>query len=403
MSQISQTKSQLDELLGNDGYILIIDPTEAGRMLIKGFFDKIGNSNYKTASSVAEAKRIMLTTKVRLFVAEWLMDNQNGIQFCRELRNIEQYQSSPFMLVSSGNLSSDVILASEVNIDRYLLKPFSFDTFNSQIAALCKTALNPTEYETLVKNGNLAILQKNLSKAQENFDKAASLEPKSATPILGKAKIELYRKNVDSAQLLVENALKLNRKFVEAHRLLLKIYQVKENMDGVYKEAEYLNQMSPENPLYLLILAEKAINESNFAKAESYYKNVVLTSPKVAQAHKGLGDIAFAKDEFDKAEKHYKKAIDLEPNDISALNQLGLTFVKKNLVREGLQMYMTGLKIDPTNPKILFNMGKAYEEIEMQKEAYDCYLNALTEAPGFKKAQRAVARLEKLINTQKAP
>ncbi|MDB2447093.1 response regulator [bacterium] len=392
------TSDNLSSLLGDDGYILILDPSESGRSLIKGFLEKLGITAFKVSSNTPEAKRLMLTTKFKLIICEWLMDDQNGIQFCREIRKLEQHQSTPFMLLSEENLRSDIVLASEVNIDRYLIKPFSFDAFMKQISGLCKQTLYPTDYQISVRSGNLSLLKLDFSNADAHFSRASELDPKAAKPLLGKAKVEIYRNNLDSAQILVDNTLKQNPDFVEAHRIQLKIYQLKENKDGVYKEAEYLNEISPDNPLYLLILAEKALEESNFAKAESCYKSVIMNSPKIALAHKGLGDISFAKEDFDKAEKHYKKAIGIEPRDLSALNQLGLTFVKKSLVQEGLQIYMTALKIDPTNPKILFNMGKAYEEIDMPKEAYNCYLNALNEAPNFKKASRAVVRLEKTLS-----
>jgi tetratricopeptide (TPR) repeat protein len=401
-SAINQASELILSLLGEKGQILIIDPSEASRSLLKNFFDKMAITKYRVVSNTGEAKRLMLTSQFEMIICEWVMENQNGIQFCREIRKIEAYQSTPFVLLSSENMRSDVVLASEVNIDRFLVKPFSFDIFMGQIASLCRQTLHPTEYDISIKSGNLSLLKGDFEDAQAHFTRASAVDPKAAKPLLGNAKVEILRNNLDSAQRFIENTLNQNPDYVEAHRLQLKVYQIKGNQDGVYKEAEYLHGVSPENPLYMLILAEKAISESNFAKAENYYKNVIKNSPKVSQAHKGLGDVYFAKEEFDKAEKSYQKAIGLEPNDLSALNQLGLTFVKKGLVNEGLQMYMTALKIEPTNPKILFNMGKAYEELEMINEAYNCYLNALTEAPGFKKASRAVKRLETQIKDQKS-
>lgn len=390
------TKELLSQLLGKDGSILILDPSEPSRSLIKSFFLRLEVTEFRTCSSTAEAKRLMLTNRFNLIVCEWLMDDQNGIQFCREIRKIKQHQTTPFILLSSENMKSDVVLASEVNIDRYIIKPFSYNVFVSKIHAICKQSLQPTQYQLSVRDGNLAFLQERYDDAESYFSKAMEIEPRAAKPLLGKAKIQFALGNLNACRMLIKNTLHLNPNYIEAHRILLSIYQEIGNTDGVLKEATYLNKLSPDNPHYLMILAEKSLSDGNFAKGEQLFKRVLLNSPRIAKAHKGLGDISFARQDYEKAEKYYKKAIDIAPNDLSALNQLALTFAKKGLHQSALSVYMAGLEIDPDNPKILFNMGMAYEELNRLDLALECYENACFQDPGYKKASKAVSRLKKI-------
>ena len=58
----------------------------------------------------------------------------------------------------------------------------------NQLIAVCKQHLEPTEYETCIRNGNLALLSNKLDEAQDFFNTASLLNPKAARPLLGKAK-----------------------------------------------------------------------------------------------------------------------------------------------------------------------------------------------------------------------
>lgn len=385
----------LSKLLSDGGKILVVDPSDSGRALVKSFLSKLNLSHVTLVPSTKEAKRLMITNNYKLIICEWVMDGQNGIQFCREIRRIPKYQHVPFILQSSKNMKGDVVLASEVNIDRYLLKPFSFNAFVDKLMSICKQTLNPSTYDLHIRNGNIALLNERFDEAESYFSKAMDLNPKAAKAYLGKANTHFSVGNIDAAHLFVRSCLDLNPEYIEAHRILLHIYEAQGNKDGVIKEATYLNQLSPDNPYYLIILAQNFLEQGNVPRAEQLFKRILINSPRIAKAHKGLGDISFDKGDYEKAEKHYQKAIDIEPSDISTLNQLALTLVKKGQYANALSMYQACLEIDADNPKVLFNMGISYEELGNTEEAIKCYESAVFQDPGYKKATKAIERLKK--------
>ena len=124
----------LAEFLG-DRWVLVVEPTGNYRTSIKQFLANLKVKRVKLVSTVADARREMLTAKIGLFIVEWALDQQNGLQFCRALRREAPYKHTPFLLLTVENLRQDVVLAAEVEITAYLLKPFSFEELLARVRA----------------------------------------------------------------------------------------------------------------------------------------------------------------------------------------------------------------------------------------------------------------------------
>ncbi len=392
-----ETAKLVSEVLGESSSLMVVDPSHNYRSTIKSFLQKLQVKNIIQVANFEDAKRLLLTSDVKIFVIEWIAEGQNGLDFCRELRKSVRYRDVPIILVTSENYRHDVTIASEVGIDRYLLKPFSLETLSDQIFKVLKSQLSPTNYDSVLQDAAKALHGGHVAIAEEFYLKARQLNPSGGRPGLGLARIALARADHKKAIQYLRQTIEANPNFIEAHRLLMDIYLEIGSHDGYYKQATLLNELSPENPIYLVALAEKALDLKDFAAAETYYKRSVLLSPSMGAAHRGLGDIAFSREEYDRAEKHYKKALDLEPKNISCLNSLGLTFVKIGRFKEGMSKYMAALSISPENPKVLFNLGHAWEKQENYQKAEIYYQHALKGDAAFQKAQKGLERIKKWI------
>jgi tetratricopeptide (TPR) repeat protein len=391
-----ETAQLLSEVLGDSASLMVVDPSHNYRSTIKNFLQKLNISRVIQVSNFNDAKRLLITSNVKMFIIEWIADGQNGLEFCRELRNTAKYREAPIILMTTENFSQDVIIASEVGIDRYLLKPFSFEVLCDQISILLRAHLHPTYYDVVLQTAGQAYFSKQLDSAEELYLKARELNPSGGRPGLGLARISVSRGDHKKAIQYLRQTIETNPNFIDAHKLLMNIYHELEFLDGYYKEAAALNVLSPDNPIYLVAIAEKALSDGNLQEAERLYKKSVMLSPSMGAAHRGLGDIAFTKEEFERAEKHYKKALDFEPSSISCINSLGMTFIKLGKYKEGMSKYMAALTISPENPKVLFNMGQAWEKQEIYDKATQCYQHALKVDKNFTKARRGIDRILKL-------
>jgi tetratricopeptide (TPR) repeat protein len=387
-----ETAALLQRFLG-DRYVLVCDPSPNFRTSIKQFLQNLKVNNVRAVSNTTEARRVLLTTKVALFIVEWIGEAENGIQFCREIKKRPEYRMAPFLLISSENMRQDVILASEGGIDRYLLKPFSFEDFTGKLNSLVKEELDPNVMNVLMRRADATLMAEEYDAAEELYREGQKHDPNSARAVTGLASICRARNQNAKAVALLQSATAMNPNFITPYRMLLELYEEQHDFEGMVAAAKKLNEMSPDNPSYALKLATLYLQQRDLVSSERFFKRAISLSPALAGAYKGLGDVAMVQRDFDKAEKHYKKALDLDKTDISTLNSLGMAFVRMGRFQEGIQRYLVALRIDSQNEKVLFNLGHAWEKLGNQAEARQRYLDALKVNPKFSKAIRGLARL----------
>jgi tetratricopeptide (TPR) repeat protein len=386
----------LQEYLGNQ-FILILEPAHNYRTSIKNFLTNLKIKHIRFVGSVAEAKREMLTVKVAMFIVEWQLPEKNGIQFCRELRKDKHFKSTPFLLLSTENLRKDVMLASEGGINSYLLKPFSYEDFCTQLSNLLNSVKNPSPLNSLIERAESHLEQKEFWVAEALLNEALSIKPNSAKAICGLGRIELGNGHIPLALKHFQNAISLNPDYVDGYKYILEIAELRQDQAGILQTATILNSMSPENPRYPLLIASAHMEMGNLADSEHFFKMSVKLSPMLADGHRGLGNVYLHQKEYEKARKALEKALDLDKKDVSTLNSLGLAYVRQNMVDDGIRKYRIALSLDPTDSRVLFNIGLAFEIKGDLQDAKEAFQRAIAANPAFDKAKRNLDRISKLL------
>lgn len=169
-------ENPLQKFLG-DRVVLVIEPSATYRTAMKNFFYKLRIKTVRYVTSASEARQEMLAIKVGLIICEWQLPEKNGLIFCRELRREKKYMNTPFLLLSGDTFRSYVILASEVGIDGYLMKPFSFEEFRGQIASLLQNQYNPNPFNSLLERAEVHINGNETWVAETLLNEALSLRP----------------------------------------------------------------------------------------------------------------------------------------------------------------------------------------------------------------------------------
>lgn len=378
----------------NGRTIIIIEPSVNYRSSLKGFLTNLKVSDFRFVSSVRGAQIAMLTYDVGLFICEWQLNGTNGIQFCRDLKRNKAYQSIPFLLLSVENLRKDVILASEVGIDGYLLKPFSYEEFRESLGTVLRSKKAPSQINTLIAEGLDHLANGNFGEAETNFQQAMTANPLSARAFCGLAEVATARGRIRRATSLYRSALEVNPDYVEGLKSLLELCLEHKSAEEWLPLAVRAHQLSPENPRYTLILARAMLEQQNFPASEKFFKRTIRLSPRLAEAYKGLGKLYLIQDDYDSAMKQFTKALDFDRSDVSLLNSLGLTYVKMEKYEEGIEIYLSALQIGPSDFRILFNMGYAKEKVGDMEKARHYYNQALNHNPDFTKAKRRLLKLK---------
>jgi tetratricopeptide (TPR) repeat protein len=360
---------------------------------MKGFLSNLKITNYKFVSTVRDAKISLLTMDVGLFICEWSLKDMNGIQFCREIKENPRHTQTPFLLLSVENLKKDVILASEVGIDGYLLKPFSFEEFRDAVMSVLRVKRAPSPINRTIDEAQELLRLNEIDRAEALFEQARQANPQSARALTGLAQIADLRGDGARAIMLLKQAHHANPDYVDAIRILVEMYLVRGPTRDLIEMAEKAHKISPENPKYTLILAKAFLEEEDLPQSEIFFKKTIRLSPKLAQAYKGLGRLYLIQDDYDSAMKNFEKALDFDEKDVSVLNSLGLTYVKLEKYNEGIEKYMAALKMRPNDFRIIFNLGYAKEKLGDLEAARFYYQQVLTHNPEFDKAKRRLKSL----------
>lgn len=100
------------------------------------------------ADSVAQAREHMQRRMPDLIVLDIMMPDEDGLEFCRELRRDGRYQRIPLLFLSARWRTDDIVRGLDVGGDDYLTKPFELKELNARVRALLRRALPLAEGTT---------------------------------------------------------------------------------------------------------------------------------------------------------------------------------------------------------------------------------------------------------------
>ncbi len=159
---------------------------------------------------------------------------------------------------------------------------------------------------------------------------------------------------------------------------------------GILRAATILNNLSPENPRYPLILAKAHMSLRSLSDSEHFFQIAVRLSPMLTEAHKGLGTLYMHKQEYEKAKICFQRSLDLEQGDVSTLNSLALAYIKQGMLEEGIRRYRMALAINGEDARVHFNLGLALKQKKLMPDARASFQRALAADPNLEKARRQI-------------
>lgn len=119
--------------------ILVVDDEEKIRILIKNYLENEGYLVQQAADGMEALRSIQLkSNNIDLVVLDWLMPGLNGLEVCRQIRQISNI---PIIMLTAKSEEIDKLLGLEIGADDYVTKPFSL----RELTARIKVVLRRTE------------------------------------------------------------------------------------------------------------------------------------------------------------------------------------------------------------------------------------------------------------------
>jgi len=233
---------------------------------------------------------------------------------------------------------------------------------------------NPLNYVGL---GQIALMLRDMSKAQQNFSRAISLLPskanktivmapeKQATVYIKLANAYIRAGINDTA--VVFGSLRMAEKFDNKNYDLYivrgdaYIFLLNDGSKAIsnYNTAQSLN---PKSPFAKLRVGQLWMRARNYKDALTYYQDVVKIDSTFAPAYRELGSLLARANRNDEAEQNYKKFLRLSGGNTTARIQYVNTLIELKNYTEAINQLNEVLRTDTSNNDL--NRALAYSYFE---------------------------------------
>ena len=123
-----------DVVAGGLGPILIVDDSRVQRRILGSLLKKMGHEvlEFEFALDALEACK---QHKASIVVSDWMMPEMDGLQFCRELRNLKLPHYVYFILLTSKGEKVEIAEGLDAGADDFLTKPVNGVELRARILA----------------------------------------------------------------------------------------------------------------------------------------------------------------------------------------------------------------------------------------------------------------------------
>lgn len=157
-----------------------------------------------------------------------------------------------------------------------------------------------------------------------------------------------------------------NTNAAEAERVTM---QTLDGLNGTLRaQGHVLEQLLP--TMNLVLTPKEALNVSlkraDFALAQRYACEVLVSSPNDSQALFALGMLNLQTGDFFKASRYLERVLKVHPNEPATLNNLSLAYMKLGKLEEAQQTAEKALKVNPNSAEIKKNLAAIQKALKKE-------------------------------------
>ena len=346
-----------------------------------------------------------VTFVVFLFLAK---GTQQFYNFLKTQEALIRYLFGAAIIVFGGAVMLTSI--SEISLRRDVLTFWSYES-----------KVHPTA-QALNNLGDVFFASKDFMKAQEYYQKAIRMDPRSIKANLGMGEIYRIWGQKDKAVETFSHLLSL---FPDDEGIDIKVIEaygraIADNpQDDLYKEqreevladfeqlskrknynaADYFNlgflyeqvggkeeamryyakalQKQPNNAQALYNLANLNQDAGNYKTALGLYGRLIHYHPQYVLGYLNMGIIFNALGDQQRARQFYLKVIELDPNNGDAYFNLGYLSESQGELSDAVNYYEKAVEVAPKNAENYYNLGNVYASLGQNGEAIASYLKTI--------------------------
>lgn len=111
--------------------ILVVDDSRTMRVIIIKALAQLGFKDVLEAGDGRDALELFKTTPVDAVLSDWNMPNMNGLEFLKEVRQLNK--TVPFIMITTEAERGSVVAAIQAGVTDYVVKPFTQDALRKKL------------------------------------------------------------------------------------------------------------------------------------------------------------------------------------------------------------------------------------------------------------------------------
>ena len=128
--------NQPPEQSGNKFNLLVVEDSGIQAKVLVQTLRSLGYSNIQAAPNANAALDHLKRSKFDLILCDWQMPGKSGIDFLKELRQMPEFKTLPFIFITAQAEKKLVIEALQAGAQDYIVKPPNAELIGSKLASI---------------------------------------------------------------------------------------------------------------------------------------------------------------------------------------------------------------------------------------------------------------------------
>jgi len=122
-------------------HALVVDDSGIMRKMVMRALKQaeLANFTFTEASDGVEALKKVDPKTIDMLFVDWNMPNMNGIDLIRKIRSMEKHHTPIVMITTESTMGKMDEAMAEVNVDKYIAKPFTAEDLQKRLGPLFET------------------------------------------------------------------------------------------------------------------------------------------------------------------------------------------------------------------------------------------------------------------------
>lgn len=255
--------------------VLIVDQNSSARVGLKKLLVSLGTPLHHIflANSYEEAEESLKKNRPSLVFCDYKIGGRFGLDLLQKQREEfpQQMNQSLFILVTSNTSQSAVAQAAEDDVDAFILKPYTVESFTVSLTRAIQIKVHPSEYLRLINKGKLLLEKNQIDDAKAIFELAITKDAKPSLACFYEGFAYFKKSLLEGSESSYHKGLSFNKIHYKCLVGLFDLLLSLKRYDGAYEIVRKIVRFFPANPKRLSTVLRLAIQTKHYADVEVFY------------------------------------------------------------------------------------------------------------------------------------